>query len=257
MSTARTPGMPRAAETSMATMRACGCGLRSVAPYSMPSRERSLPYRNSPLHLRRRVDPRSGIADDAAQSLFRRSERHAPKPLLRRTVHGFEDLPVPGAAADVAGQRLADLGVGRLGVVAQERGGRDDEARRAEAALHRAGVDERALHRMHLLAVGEILDRAHVAALGGAREDETRAHELAVHQHRARSAFALLAGVLASPETEPLAQHGEQALVLARLRLALAAVDLKLQPHSIDHTRARARAPMTASTCRRYAAVPR
>src|SRR6185295_19570623 len=67
----------------------------------------------------------------------------------------------------------------------------------------------------------------------------------------------LLACVLAAPQPEPLAQHGEEALVLPRLSFALGSVDPKLQPHAIDQTRARARAPMTASTWRRYAAVPR
>src|SRR5207245_436528 len=112
---------------------------------------------------------------------------------------------------------------GRLGVVAQKRRGRDDEARRAEAALHRAGIDERALHRMQVLARCEILDGADIAVFRSASEDQTRAHQLAVHQHRARSALTLLARVLAPPQPEALAKHGEEALVLARLGLALAA----------------------------------
>src|ERR671934_1617963 len=49
--TAWTPGIRAAAATSMDTIRACGCGLRSVAPKSMPSRRRSLAYSNWPLTL--------------------------------------------------------------------------------------------------------------------------------------------------------------------------------------------------------------
>jgi len=39
--TARTLGCASAARVSMARMRACGCGLRSTAPYSMPGRRTS------------------------------------------------------------------------------------------------------------------------------------------------------------------------------------------------------------------------
>src|SRR5713226_3883750 len=48
VSTAHTPGASTAADVSIETIRACGCGLRSVAPHSIPSRRRSLAYSNSP-----------------------------------------------------------------------------------------------------------------------------------------------------------------------------------------------------------------
>ena len=66
--------------------------------------------------------------------------------------HGLDDLLVARAAAQVAGQRLADLGVVRVGVAGQQVVGRDQQPGRAEAALHRAGVDERLLHRVQLAA---------------------------------------------------------------------------------------------------------
>ena len=58
------------------------------------------------------------------------------------------------------GERLADRLVARVGVALEQVGGGDDQARRAEAALHRAGVEERLLHRVQRAAVGERLDRA-------------------------------------------------------------------------------------------------
>ncbi len=48
VSTARTPGSARALVVSIDRIRACGCGLRSVAPCSIPCRQRSLAYSNSP-----------------------------------------------------------------------------------------------------------------------------------------------------------------------------------------------------------------
>src|SRR5205085_8673553 len=47
--TAWTPGICAAAATSMPVIRALACGLRTVAPKSMPSRCKSLAYSNSPL----------------------------------------------------------------------------------------------------------------------------------------------------------------------------------------------------------------
>src|SRR5256884_220827 len=51
VSTGRTPGAVSAAVVSIETIRAWGCGLRSVAPHSIPSRWRSLAYSNSPFTL--------------------------------------------------------------------------------------------------------------------------------------------------------------------------------------------------------------
>ena len=163
-------------------------------------------------------------------------------------MHRLEDLAVPRAAADVPGERLLYLGVARLGIRAQQRDRRDHEAGRAEAALHRARVDERLLHGMHPLHGPERLDGADLAIGGRAGEDEARAHELSVHEHRARAALALLARVLAPREAEVIAQHREEALVILRLDAALGAVHAQADPHVITASRSNARAAMTAST---------
>ena len=140
----------------------------------------------------------------------------------RRGAHGVEDLRVPGAAAEVAGERLADLVVRRMRAAPQEVGGRDDEPRRAEAALHGARVDERLLHRVQVAVLGETLDRRHVVPVRLRREHEAGADERAVEQHRARAALALLARVLRAREAELLAQREEQRLALPAVGLVLA-----------------------------------
>ena len=61
-----------------------------------------------------------------------------PSSASRGEPHGVEDLLVAGAAAEVARQGLADLGVARGGRAPQQVLGRHDQARRAEAALDRA-----------------------------------------------------------------------------------------------------------------------
>ena len=89
VSTAWTPGSVTASEMSIATMRACACGLRTVWPQSIPRRDRSLEYANSPVDL--------GDAVDAARGSRRRgrprarawtvvaSTRHALRPRGLRT----------------------------------------------------------------------------------------------------------------------------------------------------------------------------
>src|ERR1700685_2187170 len=49
--TARTPGRASAAEGSIDRIRACACGLRTVAPYNMPESCTSAPYFARPVTL--------------------------------------------------------------------------------------------------------------------------------------------------------------------------------------------------------------
>src|SRR5438128_433540 len=138
VSTATTPGIARAADVSMRTMRARACGLRTVAPWSIPSRARSLAYSNDPCvfggaSLRgacgcRRVLPqlappgqlevgRLGAAPCGRTPLplavhaSSRPGRKRSTSLPRGAMHRLEDLAVPRAAADVPRERLLYLGV--------------------------------------------------------------------------------------------------------------------------------------------------
>src|SRR5581483_8041266 len=163
--------------------------------------------------------------------------------------HGVDDLHVARAAAEVAGERLADLVVRRARVAAQQVDGRDDEAGRAEAALHGAGVDERLLDGVELAAVREPLHRRHLVPVRLRGEHEARADEHAVEQHRARAALALLARVLRARQAELLAQRKEQRLALPAVGLARLAVDPDGDPHST--TRFSARSARTRSAWRR------
>jgi hypothetical protein len=133
--------------------------------------------------------------------------------------------------------------------VREQVGGRDDQAGRAEPALHGTGLRERLLHRVQLPVPREPLDRDDVVAVGLRGENETRADELAVEQHRARAALALLARVLRARQAEPLAQREEQALALPELGLTLLAVDRQLDPHARHLSSARS--VSTRSACRR------
>ena len=69
-----------------------------------------------------------------------------------RQPYGVQDLLVARAPAEVPGQRLPDLGVGGARVPRQQVMGLHEQPRRAEPALHRAGLEERLLHRVQRLA---------------------------------------------------------------------------------------------------------
>src|SRR5438445_5991141 len=109
----------------------------------MPATCKSLAYSNSPVvfgtpSARRTLSPiqPSLTSVPGMTLLMRASPRRSSA--FRCQPHGVEDLCVPRAAAEVAGQRLADLVVARIRVLAQQVRRCDDEARRAEAALHGA-----------------------------------------------------------------------------------------------------------------------
>src|SRR5271165_1212414 len=65
---------------------------------------------------------------------------------FRRAADGVDDALITGAAAQVAGQPLADLFISRVGVVLQQRRDRGDEARCAEPALESMTLPQCGLH---------------------------------------------------------------------------------------------------------------
>src|SRR5204862_5976571 len=136
-------------------------------------------------------------------------------------------------------ERLADLVVVRVGGVGEKVGRRDYQTRGAEAALDGAGLGEGMLNGVQLLVLVEPLDGDHVVALRLRGQHQARADELAVEQHRARAALALLARVLRAWQPEPLAEREEKALALPDVGLVLLAVDAKRDLHVRHRTSAR------------------
>ena len=127
-----------------------------------------------------------------------------------------DDVVVAGAAAEVALEPVADLLLGRVRVLLQQRDRRHDEARRAEAALQRVLLVERLLHRVQLAVRGEALDRRHLAAVGLHGEHRARLHRLAVEQHRARAAGGRVAADVRPLEPERARAGSTRAAAAAR-----------------------------------------
>src|SRR5262249_46439755 len=135
-----------------------------------------------------------------------------------------EDLRVPGAAAEVAGEGLADLVVARSRVPIEQVGSGDHEPRRAEAALHSTRLDERLLDAMQVLAPPHPLAGRHLVPFRLRAEHEAATDDPAVEEHRAGTALALLARILRARQAEPLAQDEQQALARPHVGLEALAV---------------------------------
>src|SRR5205814_1397769 len=166
----------------------------------------------------------------------------------RGHVHGGDDLCVAGAAADVACQRFADLGVGRSWHALQQVVRGDDQAWRAKTALHRAGFDKRLLDLFTI----QSFDRHQRAAVGLAAQHKAGTDQGAVKVDRARSALSLLACVLRPVKAEPLAQYVKQALALPHAVSDLpAAVDGAFDLQAAAHAHVKQRRASTERACRR------
>ena len=106
----------------------------------------------------------------------------------------------------------------RMRVAAQHVVAGHELARDAEAALHRAVLEERRLERRHLAAAscsGQPFDGHDRAAVRLDRENQARVDDALVEPHRARAALADGAALLGARQSEVVAQRLEQRVVLA------------------------------------------
>src|SRR3954453_10748533 len=84
--------------------------------------------------------------------------------LRGRALDRLDDAVVRAAAAQVAVQRGANLALGGARILPQQRGGADQDAGNALAALHRLLGNESGLQRMRPLRAAEALDGGDVLA---------------------------------------------------------------------------------------------
>src|SRR2546428_558369 len=175
---------------------------------------------------------------------------------LRGLLHRFIDRGVPGAAAEIAADRLGDLRARRVPVLIEQRLRRHEHPRRAVAALRGALFGERGLQRMKLGAAREPFDGRHVGVADRHRQREAREHRRAVDEHGARAALAELAAVLRAGEAELLTKDFEERVVRLRrdgARLAVHAEGEELLRHagrSVRRASARAEPLLSASVVR-------
>jgi hypothetical protein len=118
---------------------------------------------------------------------------------------------VAGAAADVALEIGADLGLARVGVLGEQRRRAHHHARRAEAALQPVVLLERRLdHAERAVGVRHSLDRAHLRAVEVGREDRAGLGRQPAHVDDAGPALRGVAADMRAGQAEPLAQQIHQ-----------------------------------------------
>ena len=204
-------------------------------------------------HLGDAVDPGRALADRCRARRTRVAHAISPAASCDR----LEDLLVAGAAAEVAGERLAD----------RSSSGEGSRSSRSTAETSIPGVQKphctapasmkACLDRMQLAAGGERLDRAYLAAVGLERRDEAGADDLAVEPDRAGAALALLAGVLRADQPELVAEHGragsspERPSSSCRLPLTCRARSVRHAALRSSIVQESARRESRSTTCRR------
>src|SRR5258708_38828344 len=120
---------------------------------------------------------------------------------------------VCSAATEVAVEAMADLGFGRVGVVAQELIDGDDHPWRAEASLQTVLFPEGLLNRVQLtVGLGEALDGLDVGPVGLNGQDGARLYGDAVDQDRACAALGRVAADVRTRQSELLPNEIHQEL---------------------------------------------
>ena len=146
--------------------------------------------------------------------------------------HDGGDNPVVGtAAAEMTGQRLADIGVGRTRFLIQQFLGLHDHAVDAIAALRGLLVDEGLLQRMRLLDGAERLDGGDLGIAERADRGDAGARRLAVDQHRAGAALRQPTAELRPGEEQIVPQHVEQRRIGFGRRAVACTIDFETDGH--------------------------
>src|SRR6516162_7969573 len=121
------------------------------------------------------------------------------------------DILIPGAAAKIAGNTHADLGLARVGILLQKSVGARDHPRCAEAALQTVMLTERLLQGMERAAgIGKAFDGEDLRAIGLHRKHGAGLYRLAVEGDRARAARAGVAADMRPSKAELLAQEMDE-----------------------------------------------
>src|SRR5262249_19925004 len=200
------------------------------------------------------------------------------KPLLSRIVdisgpshflgggqHRANDLVVAGAAAKIAGEPIAHLRFGRIGIAVEQRFGGDQDPRRADAALRSVELEETALQRVQFVALRHPLDGLDLFAVGLDRKHQARTDHGAVDHDGAGAAIAGAASFLGAGQHQLVTESIEERLLRLAQIFVFVAVhrhgDVVFPAHGFCLARfnanAAARLASTPATLTRYSLVPR
>src|ERR1035437_7118791 len=152
-----------------------------------------------------------------------------------RIEHRFHNLVITGASAQVPGQRVANVVLGRFRIAIEQRLRRNQESGRADAALQGRVLEKLVLQNAKHAVGGESLDGRDVLALSFDAEHQARAYRAALDQHGASAAIAGQASFLGAGELEHVAQCFEQALARLAQELDRFAVNRRFYQGLFGH----------------------
>src|SRR5687767_5536348 len=146
--------------------------------------------------------------------------------LLRRILICLHDVDVAGAAAEVAGDRMSDLVVSGVGVLAEKDVTSHQHSGCTEAALQAMLLVEPVLKWIQFSVLFETFDCQDVSAIRLHGERGARLDRAPVHYDRARAAVTRVATDVRSSETQRLAQEMDQQQTRFDFRGAFDSVDV-------------------------------
>jgi len=141
--------------------------------------------------------------------------------LQHRGFHGFENLQVARAAAEISGKRFANLIAVGMWIRIQQSFCCHQDSRSAVAALRGPEVRERILQGMKPSILAKSFDRQHLTGSTFQGQDQAREHRLPIQQNRASSALAKFATMFCASVAEVFAQDFQQRLVRCKRNVRL------------------------------------
>ena len=138
--------------------------------------------------------------------------------------HGFEDLKIAGAAAEIARESFANLIASWMRILVQQSLRGDQYCWSAVAALRGAEISKRFLQRMQGAVCAEPFHCQHFFFVAFEREEQAGQNRFAVQQDSARPALAEFAAVFCSGVVQVFAEDLEQRLVGCEGDISLFAV---------------------------------
>ena len=134
--------------------------------------------------------------------------RHPRTGIGRSRFHdGFDDRDVTGAAAQVAGEDVANALLAGVRLIGQQRMHGREDAGSAKSALDGVMLAECGLQRRKLALAGEAFHCHDLGAFGLHSQRETRSHGQPVDNHRTRAADAVFAGYMRTSQPQRVAKR--------------------------------------------------
>jgi hypothetical protein len=143
----------------------------------------------------------------------------------RSVLNGFDDVLIPGAAAEIAFQTVTYLGLAGIGIAIEDLCGSHDHSRSAIAALQSMVFPKSFLHRVELAVPRKSLDGGYIRAVSLDGEHRAGLHSLTIHQHGTGTAQRCLAPDVGSSQVRSVTQVVNQQYAWLNLILALDAIN--------------------------------